>query len=458
MDISNDINTEFIIVNYLLKSADFTKKVLPYLDPDYFQLLEYQKISKVLKAFYLKYTKLPPISALVIYFKEKDKTISEDGLKTILGTLKTIHEYSEEDFSQEFLMATTEQYFRKRALFNAIVKAEDIYQNKPNDVNSIPDVIQKALQICFDTSIGHDYFENAEEALDYYHTAQIKYPTHLERLNEVTGGGFSRGKLNVILGQPGGGKTRFLVDICSHYVKSGLNCLFITLEISKMDIRQRFDANIMDIGINEFPKIDKERFNSKVKYLKSKTYGKLIIEHYAANTINCNHLKVMLDELKAKKNFVPDVICVDYIALMLPTYRGKDSYEIGKSVSAELKQLFDETNAIGFAPNQLNRGGWNTSEVMMSNIADSAGIMHNADFCASITGPDELLDENKFLLIVLKNRLYKLGKNRKIIIGYDDDKMRHFDVNQSDIVSSEDVPKQKKPNVKDIFENFNFGK
>jgi hypothetical protein len=131
-------------------------------------------------------------------------------------------------------------------------------------------------------------------------------------------------------------------------------------------------------------------------------------------------------------------------------------YETGFEVSKNLKKLFDDYNVIGFAPNQLNRSGWGSSDVMMNNIADSAAIMHNADFCASITGSEQLLDENKFLFIILKNRLYKLSKNRKVVIGYDDDKMRHFDVSQEDTIEQGDIPQTEKKFNKSVFDSFNF--
>lgn len=455
--LENEINTEFLVTNFLLKSVSYTKKVIPYLDPSYFQLLEYQRIIKVIKAFYLKYEKLPPVAALIIYFKEREKSITEQELQDVLIALKALSDYKENNFAEEYLLEITEEYFRKRALFNAIVESEEIYQSKPNDVNLIPDILQKALQVCFNTSIGHDYFEDQDAALEFYHQEQFRFPTHLKNLNRVLGGGFVKGKLNVILGQPGGGKSRFLVDICSHYLKQGLNCLFVTLELSKMDIRQRFDANIMDIGINDLPQIETEKFVSKLKYLKTKSYGKLIIEHFSAGSVNCNHIRNLVEELKLKKNFIPDVIAIDYIALLnpvIPTH-GK-LYETGFEVSKNLKKLFDDYNVIGFAPNQLNRSGWGSSDVMMNNIADSAAIMHNADFCASITGSEQLLDENKFLFIILKNRLYKLSKNRKVVIGYDDDKMRHFDVSQEDTIEQGDIPQTEKKFNKSVFDSFNF--
>jgi len=458
MSEETNVTTEFIILNYLLKNIEFTKKIFPILSPDYFDSLEYQKIVKVLKAFYIKYEKLPPLSSLVIYFKERDKTISETLLTSLLSIIKEIHNYKEDNFSEQYLLELTEQHFRRMALYNAIVKAENIYEQKPNDVNTIPDLLNEALKVYITTDVGHDYFSDVEEALTFYHEAQTRFPTHLENLNRVLGGGFAKGKLNVILGQPGGGKSRFLVDMCSHYIRQGLNCLFVTLELSALDIRQRFDANLMDIPINEFAKIPKEKFMSKIKYLQSKTYGKLVIEHYSAGSVNCNHIRNLIDELRMKKNFKPDVIAIDYIALVEPINptHGK-LYETGFEVSKNLKKLFDDYNVIGFAPNQLNRGGWGASEVLMSNIADSAAIMHNADFCASITGSEELLNENKFLFIILKNRLYKLDKNKRVVIGFDDDHMRHFDVTQSDTFTKEDVPSQK-PGIfdKDKFANFKF--
>jgi archaellum biogenesis ATPase FlaH len=452
-----DLNTEFVIVWNLLHSKLYIKSVFPYLKYNFFQLPEYQKIVKVIKNFYTKYEKIVPYSSLVIFFKEKDKTISEDELKIVLETLQAINEYKfEEEYSLEFNLSLTEEYFKKRALFNALVEAESIFETRPNSINSIPDLIQEALQLCFNKSIGHEYLADADQALEYYHNVQMKYPTHLEKLNEATGGGLARGKLHVFLGQPGGGKSRMLVDLCSHYMKQGLNCLFISMELDIMDIRQRFDANIMDIDINDFPKIEKEKFISKVNQIKMKSYGRLIIQHYPGGSVNCNHFKNLIEELKNKKNFVPDVIAIDYIMLVNPAKNvGEKSYEQGKQISMEMRSLFDINNAIGLAPNQLNRGGWNTSDVMMKDIADSAGIMHNADFVAGITGPDELLNENKILMVILKNRLFSLCKNKKLMLGYDDTRMRHFNVAQGDLVTGIEKPKETVFD-KDKFKNWDF--
>jgi replicative DNA helicase len=454
---ATDINTEFVITRFLLKNREYLKKVFPYLNPLFFQLPEYQRITKAIKVFYTKYEKAPPYSSLVIYFKEKVKKISEDELKVVLETLHSIENFADaENYSIDYALEISEEYFRKRSLFNALVEAESIFETKPNDVNSIPDIIQNSLRLCFDNSIGHDYFEDSEEALEHYHSTQLKFPTHLEKLNEATGGGLAKGKLHVFLGQPGGGKSRLLVDLESHYVKQGMNCLFVSLELDTLDIRQRFDANIMDININDFPRIDREKFHAKINQLKIKTYGKLIIHHYPGGSINRNNLENLLDELKNKKNFIPEVIAIDYIALVNPVVNmGGKLYETGKQVSMELKSFFDKHRVIGLAPNQLNKGGWDTSDVMMSNVADSAGIMHNADFCAAISGSRDLLEQNKFALIILKNRLYKLGKNRKMLIGFDDDFMRHFDVSQGDLESDTTV-EQKQAFDKEKFKNWKF--
>jgi replicative DNA helicase len=454
----NDLNSEFLILHYLLKSVDFAKKILPYLKSEYFAAAERQKISAVVKAFYEKYEKIPPVSSLIIYFKEKDTGVDEEGLKVVLQSLKDITEFTEENFSVEYLIDLTEEYFQKRALYNALVESLQIFDSKPNDVNSIPEKIQKSLQVCFNTSVGHDYFGDTEVAFENYIHNEARFPTHLEQLNRSTGGGFSRQTLNVPIGAPGSGKSRLLVDLCCHYMRQGLNCLYVTLELSELNVRQRFDANLLDTDINTFPKIEKEKFLSKVKFLKGKVYGKLLIKQYPAAAINTNHLKALLEELKSKKGFISDVIAVDYIGLMLPTRPADGLYQIGKNVSEELKGLFSVNNVIGFAPAQLNRGGWNTTDAEMGNIAESAGIIHNADFGMILITTENLMEENKIMFKIIKNRLYSLGRDRKFLVGYDDNKMRHFDVSNDNLALPDAVPGQQKKDPKHLFEKFIFDK
>ena len=56
----------------------------------------------------------------------------------------------------------------------------NILENKPDEKGQLPDLLQQALQVSFDNSVGHDFIEDAEERYDFYHKKETRVPFDLE--------------------------------------------------------------------------------------------------------------------------------------------------------------------------------------------------------------------------------------------------------------------------------------
>lgn len=422
---------EDIILHSLLNNKEYLKKVLPFLEKYYFEDFEDQNLFRVIKKYYSKYRKLTPISVIIIHFTEKDKKITQKQLEAIKDRLNYLENVKKEEYSIEWLLENTESWCKDRAMFNAIVEASDIYDNRPKDHFLIPDLVQKPLQICFDRNVGHDYFKDTEERFNFYHSVEEKYETHLEALNRITDGGLARKTLNVIGGPPGGGKSRMMVDLGANYIRKGLNVLYISLELSEMMVAQRFDANILDVDMNDIPRLDKDRFMGKIRNVKSKTYGKLIIKNYPTAGANVNHFRRLMEEIKDKRGLEIDVVIVDYLTIVLPVRQTNGNmYANGKNIAEELRGFFIEYNVIGITGCQLSKEVWGSSDVSMKDVRESSAICDTSDFMIGIAGNEELLEENRIVLNTMKNRLNELTGLRKFIIGFNDRKMKHYDVNE----------------------------
>jgi len=429
----NIIETEDIILKSLLYDKEYINSIINYLKDEYFEEELDKRLFNVINKFFRKYNKAPNKMVLTIFFNEKDKTLNEDGIVNMLERINYLDGLKNEQYTQEWLKDETEEWVKRRALYNSIIQSMDYMESNSEKINSIPDVISGALKISFDNSIGHDYYEDYEKQLEYYHSDEQRYATNIDMLNKSLGGGFARKTLSVILGPPGGGKSRMMVDLASHYVRDGLDVLYITMELEEKVVRNRFDANMMDIAINDFNKIDKTLFNAKVNNLKAKTHGKLIIKEFPSAYANVHHFDNLMDDIKLKKEITPDVVVIDYMGEMMSLRdSGDNMYLRGRHIASELRGFCMKQNVIGITGWQLGKGGWNVSDVEMGNIAESAGVVHVVDYMGAIAGTDELKEENKFLWITLKNRLNKLNNYRKVMIGYDDDKMRHYDVEDYD--------------------------
>lgn len=190
-------NLQSTILAACINDDSFVRKVLPHLRTEYFDA-NHGIIFDVLKAFVDKYNKLPNHRALQIELENSD-AVNSGNIDGVSGALVPLGEY--ETGSEEWLLDSTEKWCQQRAVENAVMEAFLIVQGKKKDVGPgvIPEMLQKALAVSFDTNVGHDYIENAEHRFDFYHKKENKISFDLERLNYITKGGLVRKTLTGLL-------------------------------------------------------------------------------------------------------------------------------------------------------------------------------------------------------------------------------------------------------------------
>jgi hypothetical protein len=105
-------------------------------------------------------------------------------------------------------------------------------------------------------------------------------------------------------------------------------------------IAERIDANLLDTDISDLKLLGKDKYDKKIENLKQTVKGKLIIKEYPTATATANHFRSLLEELKLKKNFIPDVIFIDYLNICASArLKGGNigSYFLVKSIAEELR-------------------------------------------------------------------------------------------------------------------------
>lgn len=192
---------EETILSHLIYNEDYTRKVVAFLKPEYFSDIVHKTVYNTINDYIQKYNSCPSLESLKIELS------SVEGLNE-----QTYYEISEfvsklkidPNTDQQWLIENTEKFCQDKALYNAIMESISIIDStKDSSVNlsrgSIPKIMSDALAVSFDTSVGHDYFSDAENRFDFYRLKEDKIPFDLHYFNEITKGGVSRKTLNVIL-------------------------------------------------------------------------------------------------------------------------------------------------------------------------------------------------------------------------------------------------------------------
>ena len=441
------MNQELLILTNLLCNEQYVRKVTPFLKSEYFTEFNYRIIFDELHAYINKYNSLADKNILYIEL-EKRTDLTDDGFQQVKGIIESI---ICEEQELPWLLDTTEKWCQERAIYLALMESIKIAdgQDDKKDKGSIPHVLTEALGVSFDTHIGHDYISDSEERYETYHKEEQKIPFDLDLFNKVTKGGLPNKTLNVALAGTGVGKSLFMCHVASSVLLQGKNVLYITLEMAEEKIAERIDANLLNVNIQDLKQLPKVMFDNKIGNLQKKTQGKVIIKEYPTAGAHTGHFRALINDLKLKKNFTPDIIFVDYLNICASSrYRSGtniNSYTLVKSIAEELRGLAVEFNLPIVSATQTTRAGFGSSDPDLTDTSESFGLPATADLMFALISTEELESQNRLLVKQLKNRYNDPTSNRKFLIGIDRSKMRLYDVAEDTSVLNADPQEEEMP-------------
>ena len=425
------MSIERIVLSNLVYDEEYTRKTIPFLKPDYFSDYNERTVYKIINDYFQKYNASPSIEALAIELS--NASINEQSFKDCKEIVSSL---IKEDTDIKWLLDKTEAFCQEKAIYNGIMKSINILDDKTGKETkgAIPQILSDALAVSFDTNIGHDYFEDANSQYDYYHQKTAKMPFDIAMLNKITDGGIdAEGTLNILLGGIHAGKTLTLCHLAAAYLTAGYNVLYITMEMSERKIRERIDANLLDIPIKELKTVSKESYERKIDRIKLKTVGKLKVKQYPTSGASSSNFRYLINELKQKKKFRPDVVIVDYINICgsASVKRSGGSYEYIKAIAEELRGLAIELGIPFWSATQVTRGNLSSSDFGMDATSESISLPAIADLMLAIIVTDELKELNQMLIKQLKNRYADMNFDTRFVVGLDRSRMRLYDVEQT---------------------------
>lgn len=424
---------EQTILRNLIHNEDYLRRVLPYLTEDYFADSVDKIVYKLISDFVTKYNKPPTIEALEITLQNSN--IIEGQYKDSANLLKQLEQKEVSD--QQWLIDETEKFCKDKAVYNAILRSISILDgsDKQFSKDGIPSLLQDALGVCFDSSIGHDYFEDSDDRYDFYHQTVSKIPFDLDLLNKITGGGLPNKTLNVAIAATGVGKSLFMCHVAANALTQNKNVLYITLEMAEERIAERIDANLLNLTMDDLKVIDKDLYNKRIKKLQNKNHGKLIIKEYPTASAHAGHFKALLNELSLKRSFRPDIIFIDYLNICASARfkqgGGVNSYMYIKSIAEELRGLAVEFNVPLLTATQTNRQGYSNSDIELTDTAESIGLPASADLMFALISSEELENLNQLMVKQLKNRYNDPSTYKRFMIGVDRSKMKLYDLEKT---------------------------
>ena len=424
---------ETTILRNLVFNEEYSRKVIPFIEPDYFEQRTEKIIFEEITQFIVKYGAAITTEALSIEMENRTD-LSEMEVKE---TRELTAGLNDSPVDHQWLLDTTEKWCRDRAIYLALMESIGIAdgQDEKKNRDAIPSILSDALAVSFDNHIGHNYLEDYKERYESYHKKEDRIPFDLEYFNKITKGGLPNKTLNVALAGTGVGKSLFMCHMASSVLLNGRNVLYITMEMAEEKIAERIDANLLNVPIQDLVDIPKSSFENKVNNLAKKTQGQLIIKEYPTASAHSGHFKALLNELALKKSFKPDIIFVDYLNICASSrYKGSaniNSYTLVKSIAEELRGLAVEAEVPIVSATQTTRSGYGSSDVDLTDTSESFGLPATADLMFALISTEELEQLGQIMVKQLKNRYNDLSVYKRFIVGIDRAKMRLYDCEQT---------------------------
>lgn len=441
------------ILANIIHNDKFRRIAIPYLKTEYFESEAHRKIFDSITIYVDKYNSAPSTETLKILIENRTD-LNEKSFKDVKDVFKEL--VPDNKINEEWLINETEKYCQKQAFANALRECIKLYEAKGDAaLGDAPKLMSDALAVSFDTNIGHDFLEDYEQRYDFYHKQEERIPFNINILNLITKGGLPKKSLTCFLATTGAGKSLVMCHMAADAMMQGKNVLYITMELAEERVSERIDANLLDMPLDDLLELDKNTYTKKIERLSSTTKGKLIVKEYPTGSAHAGHFRHLLNELKLKKDFIPDIIFIDYINICASSRikgaNAANSYTLVKSIAEELRGLSMEFDLPIVTATQANRSAYGTDDIDITNVSESLGLAATLDALFALITSDDLQEMNQLMIKQLKNRWGDISQNKRFVVGIDRSKMKLYNLDddaQQAVTRSQNEKSQSKKSDK----------
>lgn len=422
-------NIEHSILSALVRDADYSLKVAPALERDFFHGKEAFIVSGEILEHIEKYKKNPAIHELRSRVGDLASSIPDVVLEKTIKFVDTLE--VEKSFDLTWMLDRTDKFIKQRALQNAVRKAVMVLDGTEKKLteDALPDLVKDALARGLDQPKVYDYFDMAEDRWEKYTRNLKKVKFRSDYFNRITRGGIWGGTLTLLVAGTNVGKSAMLCAFTADFLAQGYNVLYISNEMNEEMISERIDANLLDIAVDDLKSQPKDFFLGQVAKARKSHSGILKIQSYPTRTASVRHFRRLMKDLKEKENFVPDVVILDYLNNCLPaTVRiDSNSYERVKAIAEEIRGFSMEFDLPVLSATQTTRGGQSNVNVGIEDVSESHGTSQTADWMWALIRPEELVKTSEILVKQIKNRHSDINYYNKFVVKFDFSRMRLSD-------------------------------
>jgi hypothetical protein len=202
----------------------------------------------------------------------------------------------------------------------------------------------------------------------------------------------------------------YLANDAANFVKMGVNTAFVSAEMAAHKVLKRIGANLLTIPMSEYDikAQNKDLIKRKLENVGNGLTppGQLFVKQFPTSQATVPDIEAYLKQIEEERKIKLSCVVIDYINI-LANYRNPNS----ENMYLKIKQIAEDLRAMGVrngwlivTATQINRNNYNSSDIGMGDVAESAGLSHTADLMLGIIQDDMMRASSEYWLKVLKIR------------------------------------------------------
>lgn len=358
------------VIALLLTNKPFLQSVQDILSDEPFDNPGVKWIIKEIKKFYETYNCNISMDALKIALKKIDNEVLQISIKE---QIKSAYEASEEDL--KWVEDEFSKFLKNQEVKKALLNSVDLLKN--GEYDDIRNILNKALKAGQPVDIGMDYKKDVE--FRYRDDNRCPIPFPWPTFNKITQGGYGRGDLVLIFGNPKGGKSWVIADMAAEAARMGKKVVIYALELGAEYVGKRLDSVLTGVPVDKV-----HEHKEEVKKILEELPGEIIVKRYSPKRASLSTIESHLQQLKDRNEFVPDVIFIDYLDLLKVRTSRKERKDEIDDVYTDAKGLAVELDIPIISPSQANRSGAEKEILESTHIAGSFDKIMIGDIIISL--------------------------------------------------------------------------
>lgn len=412
---------EKIFYHYIDQRPELENSIVPR----FYDNPEIKLATEIRTEFRKRYNSAPTASQLkqICKLKNLDDQLTNEKIDAL-------YEINLTEYDPEWLETTTEAWIEYKTLDSSIVDLVSYMKTTKINAENVKEVVQTAKSLITDRNNIDFKFDEGSDFFDpesHRQRVQERFSTGYSYLDTVLGGGYSPKTLIAFAGIPKVGKSMWLCNLAAQAIRQGNNAAYISLEMAEEKVIKRLACNLLNIPSKEYniysedPTYIKKRFSNIATDALS-VPGQLRVKEFPTSTASVTDIENWLKRMEERRGMKFHLVFVDYIGIMRNSRNpnSENSYMKIKQIAEDLRAMAMRNGWCIVTASQFNRGAYNTNDVVLEQIAESAALIHTVDGLFGIIQDEMMLMNSEYFLKVLANREegYKNTKKR-FMISYD---------------------------------------